>query len=510
MIKQQGASFNLTVSEEDIQKLVEYVYNLEFKMAYTIKYQYQNSGLISSALSNVVLMEFDGLSRLLTEFAAEALLDSQPLEDIVFQQLEQSGLDHSQVQMAKTYWALGKASGTLRGGLEGVIRGGIEENPLMMVASYRHRELIYHPSGSQREAMYAALESCPSDFQVVSTFPFYEQLANIRYFFKSVIQIFTFVCAVVFFYTMRLILKQVYEEKEIEVGIWRTLGAGGVSQAQQQQQKEDHPQGHPQQALGSLKLGLSLSERMRFGYKMLVKVGFIYYWLLSCVVSVGLYQGCKWSFYWLMADLFGSKSAPPLPLLPPIVLLLLVFGFTLGLVVVHIREIYVNPLVSTIKPVKRTFDLVKIRVIKIATFGITVEILVTGVMLVYYGVVSYYWIPLAILEHDGELQTALFNSIFIFLILGSIMLLVILQARMETWVLRLLFRLSPRLNTLKLIMLKSIKAKQYKNLKVSLIISLIFAFLLFVTAGINIELKIIESFSERAIGADLMIENLEK
>lgn len=27
---------------------------------------------------------------------------------------------------------------------------------------------------------------------------------------------------------MRLILQQVYEEKEIEVGIWRTLGAGGV------------------------------------------------------------------------------------------------------------------------------------------------------------------------------------------------------------------------------------------------------------------------------------------
>lgn len=85
------------------------------------------------------------------------------------------------------------------------------------------------------------------------------------------------------------------------------------------------------------------------------------------------------------------------------------------------------------------------------------------------------------------------------------MLLVILQSRMECWVLNLLFCLSQRLSTLKLIMLKSIKAKQYKNLKVSLIVSLIFAFLLFVTAGINIELKIIQSFSERDIGADLMI-----
>jgi hypothetical protein len=28
---------------------------------------------------------------------------------------------------------------------------------------------------------------------------------------------------------MTLILKQVYEEKEVEVGIWRTLGAGGLA-----------------------------------------------------------------------------------------------------------------------------------------------------------------------------------------------------------------------------------------------------------------------------------------
>ena len=89
-----------------------------------------------------------------------------------------------------------------------------------------------------------------------------------------------------------------------------------------------------------------------------------------------------------------------------------------------------NPLVSTIKPVKRTFDLVKVRVIKIATFGITVEILITGIMLVYYGVVSYYWIPLSVLENDGDMQTLLFNSIFVFLILGGIMRLVILQSRM--------------------------------------------------------------------------------
>jgi len=50
---------------------------------------------------------------------------------------------------------------------------------------------------------------------MVSIYPFYEDLQGIRYFFKSVLQIFTFICAVIYFYILRLILKQIYEEKEI-------------------------------------------------------------------------------------------------------------------------------------------------------------------------------------------------------------------------------------------------------------------------------------------------------
>lgn len=55
----------------------------------------------------------------------------------------------------------------------------------------------------------------------------------------------------------------------------------------------------------------------------------------------------------------------------PVVLFVLVLGFTLGLSIGHIQKIYMMPLVETIKPIKRTFDLVKIRVIRMATFGIS-------------------------------------------------------------------------------------------------------------------------------------------
>ncbi len=65
---------------------------------------------------------------------------------------------------------------------------------------------------------------------MVALYPFYQQSLNIKYFFGSVIQIFEVVTCVIYFFTMSLIMKQIYEEKEIEVGIWRTLGAGGVKQ----------------------------------------------------------------------------------------------------------------------------------------------------------------------------------------------------------------------------------------------------------------------------------------
>jgi hypothetical protein len=61
--------------------------------------------------------------------------------------------------------------------------------------------------------MAATMESTPGNYQLISIYPFYKDLEGIRYFFKSVIQIFTFTSSVLYFYIMTLIMKQVYEEK---------------------------------------------------------------------------------------------------------------------------------------------------------------------------------------------------------------------------------------------------------------------------------------------------------
>lgn len=180
-------------------------------------------------------------------------------------------------------------------------------------------------------------------------------------------------------------------------------------------------------------------------------------------------------------------------------------GLSVTLAMNHIQKIYTAPLSLTIKPLKRTFDEVKIRIIHLSTFGLSSEMLLIALMLIYYGVVSYYWIPFSILDNDGDLQVTLFNSIFIFMIFGSIILIAVLQARFESLILRIIFYFNERLSKLKIIMLKTIKAKQYKNTKMSIIIAVTFAFLLFFSTGINIEIMIVESFIERQLGAELVL-----
>lgn len=47
--------------------------------------------------------------------------------------------------------------------------------------------------------------------------------------------------------------------------------------------------------VAGLRQSLTLREKMGYGYKMLVKVGFLYYWLVSAAISAFL--------FWLMKQI---------------------------------------------------------------------------------------------------------------------------------------------------------------------------------------------------------------
>lgn len=179
-----------------------------------------------------------------------------------------------------------------------------------------------------------------------------------------------------------------------------------------------------------LNQSLTLKEKLFYNYKIIVKIGFFYYWLFSSLVSILLYMLIKYFFIKYVCNILHYDSILQQNYHSALYLFIFVLALSMGLAYSHINNIYTSPLSLTIKPLKRTFDEVKIRIIHLSTFGISSEMLLIALMLIYYGVVSYYWIPFSILDNDGDLQVILFNSIFVFMIFGAIILLAVLQARL--------------------------------------------------------------------------------
>jgi antibiotic biosynthesis monooxygenase (ABM) superfamily enzyme len=57
------------------------------------------------------------------------------------------------------------------------------------------------------------LEETPSNIEVLSLSPLYSMSLAIKYFFDSILQIFSFIAVLLYVNVMRIILKQVYDEK---------------------------------------------------------------------------------------------------------------------------------------------------------------------------------------------------------------------------------------------------------------------------------------------------------
>lgn len=95
------------------------------------------------------------------------------------------------------------------------------------------------------------------------------------------------------------------------------------------------------------------------------------------------------------------------------------------------------------------------------------------------------------------------------MILGATTLCTVVQSYLEIILLKLLTYILPSMKSLKSVLLKNLKAKKFTNLKISISIALIFAFVLFFASGIKMEVRLIQSFIMRALGADLVLKNNE-
>lgn len=188
---------------------------------YKVKKTYYPSGIYPSAISNVILMEVEGFISMLAQWAAHTITDvNEQTKDIADslppQYLALWPRNTLQVQSAVMMF-------------KSQLKIFFRNFSLMAVCRLNDREQVYQPHSSDKYIQFAALlEDTPPNMEVIVIYPFFAESLAIKYFFDSVIQIFEFVTCIIYFYTMNLIMKQIYEEKEVEVGIWRTLGAGAV------------------------------------------------------------------------------------------------------------------------------------------------------------------------------------------------------------------------------------------------------------------------------------------
>ena len=165
------------------------------------------------------------------------------------------------------------------------------------------------------------------------------------------------------------------------MGIWRTLGAGGVKQRKIKISENLSPSnlinnGHVNDQLREelilykLNTRLTLTEKLFYYYEILVKIGYFYYWLLSSLVSIAIYIILKFFMIGSICNMLGFSHLAQ-NMVSAVALFLFVFILSITLCIDHIYDIYISPLVSTIKPIKRTFDEVKVRIIHLSTFGIS-------------------------------------------------------------------------------------------------------------------------------------------
>ncbi len=57
-IEERQDQFSMNVSKEEVGKVVETIFEAEFKMDFKVKNQFSNQGMYPTNLQNVIVMEF--------------------------------------------------------------------------------------------------------------------------------------------------------------------------------------------------------------------------------------------------------------------------------------------------------------------------------------------------------------------------------------------------------------------------------------------------------------------
>lgn len=143
-------------------------------------------------------------------------------------------------------------------------------------------------------------------------------------------------------------------------------------------------------------------------------------------------------------------------------------------------------------------------VIKLEKLGISTTSLVNSALFVFMGFLAFYLAPKAYFTDNQALFLTIINICFIIMLTGLVMLANLLQAPLQILFTKFWLNVvATKDQALEPIILSNYRSHQRKSRKLSLIYTLIFAFLIFIGTGIDLETNLIKNMIRTNVGADL-------
>lgn len=207
-LRKYNIDYNLT--DDDVKRITELA-NTPLNFTVEVQQKVKPEGAWASILHNVIIVD---------QKTAEAMTDK-----LLLQIIEKILDNIDNVPM----WLLPYKYLGLQPKLSPYIARAMQSYAPIVAVSFNQRSGYYRPhEQSLNKEVVTLLEQIPPNIEVLALQPLYNMSLPIKYFFDSILQIFSFIAVLLYINVMRIILKQVYDEKEIEIGVWRTLGIGGV------------------------------------------------------------------------------------------------------------------------------------------------------------------------------------------------------------------------------------------------------------------------------------------
>ena len=176
------------------------------------------------------------------------------------------------------------------------------------------------------------------------------------------------------------------------------------------------------------------------------------------------------------------------------------------------------PLLSNIVPIQKalgknlraSLDLyhrkageLTIAIQKLKDYGLSMEQFVLAIMLVVLGILTYYVAPVSFLFQKIEIFFMILNGLLLIMVLGLTFLSMLLQPKLEEYLLKISMFCCKRDRNLRSVITKNMESHGGRNLKTAIMFGICISFLIFAGGTFKLLGELIVSQLEISVGSDL-------